>query len=607
MVTRSAAQPAPKESLAATQRQLERVLASATFQQVDRLKRFLQFIVSEHLEGRGDELKEYVVGVQVFGKESTFDPRTDPIVRVQARRLRARLDRYYRSEGHQDHVIIELPKGGYAPVVRERDVPVEARRSLTVAVASRNTIAVLPIADHSADGTLHVFCEGLRQELIHGLTRFRSLRVIATTAQDTGGDLREVGMRLDAALLVNGSVRASGRNLRITAQVIDTGSGSYTWSEVLDVPTDEALAAPEKIAQKILDKVKPELLESGGPRWASHPTQNLAAHNLYLQGRYHLNQRTEEGLQKAVEFFERSIVEDAHYALAHSGLSDAYALLTHYGVLAPTDVWTKAASNAAAAVMLDSHAAESHTSFAHMKATQEWDFSGSEHEFRRAISLDPRYPTARHWYAMSCLVPLGRLEAAAEQMDIAQSLDPVSSIIARDVAVIHLYRGDREAALDQCDHTIELNPHFSPAYHTLAIVQEQLKDYDEAVAAMQRAVHLSPDTPRMHAGLARALARSGKRSEAQRILRRLEEQAHKRYIAPIEFASVYLALDDIETGLKRLAKAVSHRCFEILSFNVDPRFAPLRRDPRFAKLVRQVGLGTPSPVPDKERRQSTHR
>jgi serine/threonine-protein kinase len=185
---------------------------------------------------------------------------------------------------------------------------------------------------------------------------------------------------------------------------------------------------------------------------------------------------------------------------------------------------------------------------------------------------------------------MGRLDEAREQMIVAQSLDPVSSIIARDVAVIDLYRRDFEAALDQCDHTIELNPHFSPAYLTLGIVQERLEDFDEAVAALKRAVYLSPDTPRMHAGLARALARAGKREEAQRILRRLEEQARKRYISPFEFASVHLALGDVEPGLKRLTKAVAHRCFEILALNVDPRFEALRKDLRFVKLVRQVGL-----------------
>jgi TolB-like protein/Flp pilus assembly protein TadD len=591
MSARSAAATTPKQSAKATRTQLDRILSSATFQQVDRLKRFLHFIVSEHLEGRGDELKEYVVGVQVFGKEPSFDPRTDPIVRVQARRLRARLERYYATEGEADELLVELPKGGYTPVIRQREIRrQEAHRFLGASLTSRNTIAVLPFADNSADGNLQHFVSALRQEIIHGLTRFKSLRVVAAEPRDTFGDLRDVGVQLDAAVLINGSVRPSGGGLRVTAQAIDTGSGSYVWSEAIDVPSSERAAAPERIARTILERLKPDLLEPDQSRWRGQPSQNLAAHNLYLQGRYHLNQRTEEGLQKAVDFFEKAIVEDAHYALAHSGLSDAYALLAHYGVLAPTDVWTKAASSSTTAVMLDGNSAEAHTSLAHMKATQEWDWAASEREFQRAISLDARYPTAHHWYAMSCLVPTGRLVDAGEQMAIAQALDPVSSIIARDVAVIHLYRGALEAALDQCDHAIELNPHFPPAYLTLGLVQEQLGDDDEAVAALQRAVHLSPETPRMCAGLARALARSGRQQEARRMLRKLGEQARKRYVSPVEFATVHLSLDDVETGLKYLAKAVDHRCFEVLSLNVDPRFAKVRKEPRFAKLVRPVGL-----------------
>src|SRR6185369_11060657 len=135
----------------------------------------------------------------------------------------------------------------------------------------------------------------------------------------------------------------------------------------------------------------------------------------YAQGRYHLNQRTEEGLRRAVDFFDRAIVEDAQYAQAYSGLAVAYSLLGHYAVLAPAEVWTKAASNAAWAVLQNDHSTEAHTSLAHVKATQDWDWVGAEREFQRAIGLDPRYPTAHHWYAVSCLAPTGRLDRALDE------------------------------------------------------------------------------------------------------------------------------------------------------------------------------------------------
>ena len=174
-----------KDADKAAQAQLERVLASVTFRQVDRLKRFLNFIVSEALAGRGDQLKEYVIGVQVFDKDSSFDPRADPIVRVQARRLRARLVRYYREEGGTDALVIELPKGGYTPVFKNREASGSSRRSLGTTLAGQNTIAVLPFADHSPAKELAYFCDGLHQEIIHSLAKFEALRVLAV--QPGGG------------------------------------------------------------------------------------------------------------------------------------------------------------------------------------------------------------------------------------------------------------------------------------------------------------------------------------------------------------------------------------------------------------------------------------
>lgn len=560
--------------------QLDRILGSPTFQQVDRLKRFLRFITLEAVNGRSDQLKEYVIGVQVFGKEDSFDPRTDPIVRVQARRLRARLVSYYRDEGRDDDIVIELPKGGYAPAFKRRlSTALTPMRSLGAALVSRNTVAVLAFADHSADGDLDYFCRGLRQEIVDSVAKVSGLRVLAWD--------EAAPKRADAALVITGSVRASAGSVRISVQLIDGASGCYLWSESLNSHIADPIATQENVARTVVARLQAEVTTAGGPRRVA---ENLAAHNLYLQGRYHLNQRTEDALRKAVDFFEKAIVEDAQYALAYSGLSDAYGLLGHYGVLGPADVWTKTTSAAASAVMLDGNSVEAHTSLAHVKSTQDWDWSGAEREFQRAIGLNPRYPTAHHWYAMSCLAPMGRLDEALDAMLLAQSLDPVSSIIVRDVAVIHFYRRDFDAALDQCDHTIELNPHFSLGYLTLGLIQEQRSDFDESAAAFQRAIALSPQTPRMQAALARTYALSGKRKQALAILRRLEDLGKSRYVSPFEFATIQFALGDVDPGFDWLIKACQDRAFELLTLKVDPRFDTLKSDRRFALVTRQMGL-----------------
>jgi serine/threonine-protein kinase len=585
MATRSTA-PAASHEDDAVREHLERILTSPTFQQGDRLKRFLKFIVLEAVAGRRHELKEYVIGVQVFGKEDSFDPRTDPIVRVQARRLRAKLVRYYREEGRADEMVIELPKGGYAPVFKHRDAPVLIKRSVATALVSRNTVAILPFADYSNERDLGYFCRGLRDEIVDHLARFPSLRILASDEPRVTGD------KTDAAMIISGSVRRSANRLRLTAQLIDGATGCYIWSESVDATLDDPFPAQEQVARTIVARIEPELGDQRSTSPSRRPNENLAAHNLYLQGRYYLNQRTEEGLRKALDFFEKALVEDAEFAAAHAGLSDAYGLLTHYGVFAPAEAWTKAAASAAAAVMLDANSAEAHTSLAHMKATQDWDWSGAEREFQRAIGLDPRCATSHHWYAMSCLAPLGRLDEALDEMLVAQALDPVSSIVARDLAVIHFYRRDFETALEQCDHTIELNPHFAPAYWILGVIQEQRKDFDESAAAFQRAVHLSPQTPRMHGALGRTFALSGRRQHALDVLQKLETYAKERYVSPLEFAWIQFGLGNTDVGFQWLQKALEDRSFDLISLKVDPRFDPLKDDPRFDSIAKRMGVVT---------------
>lgn len=576
---------APRVSDHAVEEQLARVLASKTFQQVDRLKRFARFIVEETIAGRGAELKEYVIGVQVFGRPESFDPRTDPIVRVQARRLRARLERYYRDEGIDDEVVVDLPKGGYAPTFRSREATATPRTSIAATLTERHTVTVRPFADCSDGASLGALCRSLADEIVHQLVTRTRRRVVAGPAQP-GDTLRE-----GAGLVVDGSVHVAHGATRVTTLLLDAASRQVLWSNVETAPADTPFELLPAVASALVAKLTSEGSAADIPTDAA--TANLTARNLHLQGRYHLNQRTEDSLLKAAEFFERAIAEDAQYALAYSGLADAHGLLAHYGALGPADVWAKAASNAASAVMLDPRSAEAHTSLAHVHATQDWDWAAAEREYQQSLRLDPRYATAHHWYAMSCLVPTGRLDTALEHVRLAQTLDPVSSIIARDEAVIHLYRRDLERALDGCDHTIELNPHFAPAYLTLGLVQELRRDLDESAAAIRRAADLAPRSPRMRAALARVYALADKTADARETLAELLAISTARYVSPFDVATVHLALGDIEEGLRWLARAADDRCFELLALAVDPRLDALRGTPAFAAATAKVKVIAP--------------
>lgn len=591
-VSASARGVAKAPSGARIRQQLDRILASVTFQKVERLKCFISFIVTETAAGRGAQLKEYVVGTAVFGKDPSFDPRNDPIVRVQARRLRVRLDTYFKEEGGADEVIIELPKGGYVPQFRLRGDGEAASSGGSIA-PGQNTVAILAFKDHSAGAVLGHVCLGIRDELVHRLTQIPSLRVIARDPAERNRDRDpiEAARALGASMAITGSLMNAGKGLRATVQLADTVSGCCRWSDSIDIAKNDAFVAQTTVSDAIVKRLaEPSAGSQTASAGVSRPSENPAAYNLCRQARYHLDQRSEESLLKAADFFHKALAEDPQYALALSGLADAYSLLTHYGVLPPSEAGAKAVASATEAVMLDGTSVEARTSLAHVKSTQGWDWRGSEQEFLRAIALDPRYPTARHWYAMSCLAPTGRLDEALEQIRIAQSLDPVSAIISRDFALVRYYRREFDIALEQCDHTIELNAHFSAAYWALGLVQEQRGDIEEAVAALQRAVQLSPHSPKMNGALGRALAVSGQPKQARAALKTLRTLARDRFVSPFEFALIYFALGELDEGFDWLGRAVHDRSFDLTAVNVDPRLDAVRADRRFRQIARKVGL-----------------
>jgi TolB-like protein/Flp pilus assembly protein TadD len=571
-----------KKADALVRRAVESITNSKAFRQIDRLQRFLVYVVEETLQGRGDLLKEFPIGVEVFGRDANFDPRMDPIVRVQARRLRLRLATYYEEEGQNDLVVIELPKGGYTPAFRVMERALPARKIVSAALVSRNTVAVMPFEDLSPSHDQKYFCSGLAEEIIQALARSAGLIVKSGAAQEA---------QASAAMVIEGSVRKRENTLRITTHIVDTLRACHIWTETIDRPAEDEFAVQEEVANRVS-----EVLRSGAGERDAHATgvgaitKNLAAQNLYRQGRYHLEQRTEHGLQRALEFFSRAIEEDPRMAAAYAGLSDAYNLLAHYGVLAPAEVWTKAAASAARAVLLDDQSSEAHTSLGHLRAAQDWDWAGAESEFLKAISLNPYNPVAHLWYGASCLSSLGRLDEALAEVKMAQALDPVSSIISRNIALIHYYQRNLDLALQHSDLTIEQNPHFAAAYWTLGLVQDQRGELDEAVAAFKRAIELSPPSPRILGALGGVLAKAGKRDEARKILDQLDELAARRYISPFEPALINFNLGRRNEGFVLLSKAFADRCFEVITIHIDPRFDGIRNDPRYEELFQKLNL-----------------
>ncbi len=575
--------------------QLEKILASTSFTNSERLSRFLRFAVLAAAHGQSAQLKEYAVALAVFDKRDSFDPRYDPIVRVEAGRLRTRLKHYYETEGIRDPILIELPKGSYVP----RFALQKSQNSEKVRTTySLNSIAVLPFSDHSPNRDQEYFCDGMTEELIDALTKLRGLHVSAWTSalrlRGKTHDILKISQQLKVGAVVAGSVRKAGDRLRITVQLIGTADGCYLWSEIYDRELKDVFLVQEEISQAIVTKLKVQIAGGQSKHLVRRYTENFDAYNLYLKGRYHWNQRSERSLKKGIDYFEQAIALDPQYAPAYSGLADSYSLLGNYGVLPAKNVKAKAMTAALKAVEIDPTLAEAHTALGHVRATYCWDWPGARQEYQTAISLNPAYATVHHWHAITYLAPLGMLDAALVEMEKAEELDPVSVSIKRDLAVIDYYSRRYEEAAGHCQGAIELDRNFHGAYWALGLAYEGLSLYAEAVSAFQKGLTLAPDTPRLLGCLGHTYAVWGKHAEAFEVLDRLKAISAVNYVSPFDFALVHLGLGDRDSALKWLELAYKSRSYELVSARVDPKFDPIRSDVSFLKLLRRLGLSANS-------------
>ena len=483
--------------------------------------------MEQTLAGNGGQLKEQIIGVEVFDRKPDYDPRIDPIVRVEARRLRAKLKAYYTSPGRGDQIMIGLPKGAYLPFFKTRAAAAQDSPALAAVPkgSAKKSIAVLPFANLTQGTGDDYFSDGLTEELIHLLTRIPNLRVVAwTTASQLRGrerDLAGIRQQLRVGTILRGSVRRTPDRVRVTAQLIDSESGDYLWSETYDRRLENVFAIQEEMAQAIVQALQLKLTAQSQPE-TPRRAPNLACYNLCLQGRFHANKRTVEGLHKSVERFEEAILADESSAEAHAGLADAYSLLADYGLLSPTEAVPKARAAAERALELDPQSAEANVSLAFVRSLFEWKWAEAETLYRTAIAANPGYSRARHWFGVDFLSLLGRCQEALAEVRIAHDLDPLSMIIREGLGYVHMICRDYPRALAVYRELTDMDPGFYKAHSSLGRVLSLMGKYDLAIAALERARELGGAVPSILSGVGRCAGSCGAPGRSPRAARRTQ-------------------------------------------------------------------------------------
>jgi TolB-like protein/Flp pilus assembly protein TadD len=567
--------------------QLARVLASRQFVRSQRLARFLRFAVEQVLAGAGDQVKEYLVGVEVFDRKESYDPRVDPIVRVEARRLRSKLQDYYRSAGQDDPVVIELPTGAYTPAIQFR----ASKAKPAAAEPSVVSIAVLPFSNLSSDTSDEYFSDGLTEELINLLTRVEGLRVVAWhSASRMRGheeDLESIREKLKVEAVLRGSVRRTGARMRVTAQLIDTKSGAFLWSEAYDRQISDVLAVQEEIALAIAARLQHSLIAKPTPQ----PRKlNVPSYDLFLQARFHANRRTPEGIQKSLRCYEQAVATDPESAVAHAGLADSLNLMADYGIKEPSEVIPRAEAAALRALELDPYSAEANTSLAGIRAQWQWKWDEAGELYRRAISLNPGYAKARHWYSIDYLALLGRFEEAEKEIAIARELDPLSMITQEGTGYLNLLRRDYVRAVQGYRDLIELDPSFYKAYSGLGRALMFLKRYDAAISMLEKARSLAGKVPSLISAMGQTLAAAGLLKEARACLEELRVIQQRRHVNCTSFGIIHMALGEIPEALTCFEQACERREFPISGMKVHPLYDPVRSEPRFEAILKRANF-----------------
>ncbi|MEO8561717.1 MAG: protein kinase [bacterium] len=454
------------------------------------------------------------------------------------------------------------------------------------------SVAVLPFENLSADPRNEFLSDGITEEIMTTLSRLRTIRVAARTSsfafKGRHVDVREIAEQLGVTSVLDGSVRLSGRRVRVSAQLIDARNGFQLWSDRIDRSFDDAFEIQDDIARAIADALSATLLQSSTTGTRDHVAG--AVYELYLRGRFALNKRTESDLHAAAQFFEEATSQDPEFALAFAGLADSLLMLGVYGAQPAAAVMPRARAAAEQALAIHPALGEAHATLGSVRALYDWDWDGAENAFDRAKALNPRYPTAWQWCALNLLIPRGRLDEARAAIDRARSLDPLSMVMAASVGAVYHLSGDTAGAIRALRRGMEIDANFVMSHYFLGGALRDAGDLDAAEVELRAAIGKSGGTPEMIAAFAQTLARNGKREDARALLGQLEATAAARHVSPCLAAQVHAALGETDVALDALERAAEARDPEMVYIGVRPAYAPLRREARFLALRARIGV-----------------
>ncbi len=476
--------------------------------------------------------------------------------------------------------------------VSSRSAPVRAARQ---APTGPRSLAVLPFVNVGGDPDAEYLSDGITESLIDRMSQIPGMKVVSRGSafhykgKDVGA--RTVGRELGVRAVLTGRIVQRGDALSIHAELVDARDDTHLWGEEYNRRLSDILAVQEEIVRDIYGKLRQRLTREEKKRLTKRYTENAEAYGLYLKGRYHWNKRTTEGIQKGIGYFQQAIEKDPMYTLAYSGLADSYAIHFLYTGLPSSETLPKAKAAAVKALEIDDTLAHAHATLAWTHQFFDWDFSAAEKEYRRAIELDPKYPTGHSWYSL-LMSWLGRHEEAIAESERAYELDPLSAIISTTRVLVSYNSRQYDRTIEAARMTLELDNGFGVALLDLGWALEQKKMYPEAISELEEAVRRFNRSIQAVAALGHAYAVSGRREAAMRLIEELKGWSERGCDPLASIALVHAGLGQNDEAMRWLEKAYQARSGWLiaLGLKVDPRWGALRSDARFEDLLRRIGF-----------------